>query len=555
MLKNTFILLFILILVLLFTIVIFANEGYNKDLPFFLTADGNIGFDVKEKYLYAENNARFEYQGLVIEAEKVAVYAGEERLLAEGDEVILYFDEHKIEGSFLDFNYSKKEGHLADASTDLDEIFFRGERISLHGDRDYNYSIDRASITACKLPDPHYSFQAAQVKVYPGEKIVANNIWLRFGGYKVLFLPVYSARYNQDAGEYDNITPIPEISYNLLDGINVNIAYPYQITDKFTGELETEINQKGDKFVNLANRYRLTPELNIISNYLYSMDYNDKSVSNTSEISTGFQYQNNSLRIAANYVFDLNTKKSMIDLNANYTYNKLKFNYFNRFIDNETNKENYSISYSGKYPIELIYIDGYSLDYLPYLKVKDIESDLWGFDINTTAGIGRVASNSRTADKADIDLTLSRSLLKEDQYNLDFTFKTASNIYFTDGQNRNSRRYNHYVAELSGNYRQQIRDNLSLQYNLGYDYSWDEGDAYLSNDRKNTGQNIRPGLKLRYEQPEEHSAWVLRMNGNYKANKQEFNKMSLRLKRELDCLSYYFDLDIIDNSFSVGMNF
>lgn len=555
MLKKS-LLMFTLLSLLFSSNIILANEGYN-DLPFIITADGHIGFDVEEEYLYAENNARFEYQDIVVKAEKIAVYASEERLIAEGDQISLYIDEQKIEGSYLDFNYNEGSGYLADASTDLDEVFYKGEKINLYSDRDNNYSVDKATITSCVLQDPHYSFQAGEVKIYPGEKIVARNIWLRLGGYRILYLPVYSARYNQDNNEYDSIVPIPEISYNTSEGIYMSINYPYQISDNFTGEIDAKINQKGNKSVEVNNRYRLIPELDITNSYIYNEEYDDDDkdeVEKTSELSTGIEYQKNHFKLASLYVYDFFSRQNMLDLNASYNARKVDIGLFNRFIDDKLKKQNYNINYKGKYPIELLYRKGYSLDYFPYLRVNNIKTGLLGFDINSTLGIGRVSHAEETVNKADINLNIRRSLIRNENYNLDFHFKKNSNLYLEDEQFSLHDYYNYFYTEIRGSYQHQIAKNVSLKYNLAYEYSWDEGNANL-NDLKDTGENIKPGISLKYDKPEDYSAWLIEIDGNYTIDNQELDELSLRVKRELDCFSYYFDLDVLEKSIGVGMNF
>ncbi|MEJ6950144.1 hypothetical protein [Natronospora cellulosivora (SeqCode)] len=546
MLKS---LLMILMIVFMASFSIIASENTVE----MLTADTHISYDFTEGYFRSHGNARFEYDDLLIEADTITVFYKENRIVADGDEITIYFYDQFIEGTFLDFNYSTMSGFIADASTDIDSIKFRGKKIKLYSDEEYDYSIEDANITPCSLPNPHYSFDVGEIKIYPEDKIVARNLWLRVGPYRVLYLPNYTARFNPYTREYDRITPIPRVGYNSSDGFIINLAYPYQITENFSGEVNAEINQHGDKGIELKNNYILNSNLIILNEYIYETITEEDVKDISSEISFGFQYKNQGFEISPVFIYDFYSDDMNLDINSSYDYKNISLKYYNRYINKELARQAYIMNYAGRFPLELVYRKGYSIDYKPYLKITNLAPKTWESIENSSLGIGRVSQSKQTANKFDFDISLNHNFLSAEDYDIDIMSGLNSNIYFKDFNIHDY--YNYYFLGFKGKYRQQITNNIMARYSLAYDYTWDDGKAYLEHDLRETGQSISPAITLRYDIPENQSAWVFKAQGQYQFEENEFEKMGFRLTRELDCFSYYLEVDLLDFSFGIDFSF
>ena len=79
-------------------------------------------------------------------------------------------------------------------------------------------------------------------------------------------------------------------------------------------------------------------------------------------------------------------------------------------------RETYSIDYRGRYPLQLMYRTGYSVDYLPYLKIDGLNYRAAGINIKSSFGIGKIANKEVSSECLRLDMNLSKSLISRDNF-------------------------------------------------------------------------------------------------------------------------------------------
>lgn len=84
------------------------------------------------------------------------------------------------QGKRMKYNFKTGQGSLAAADTELEGAFYHGAKIKKVS-KD-TYFIQDGVYTTCDAEEPHYHFSSPRMKMTPGQELVAEWIWLNFGG-------------------------------------------------------------------------------------------------------------------------------------------------------------------------------------------------------------------------------------------------------------------------------------------------------------------------------------------------------------------------------------
>lgn len=518
--------------------------------PFILSADNEILLDNYEKLLIASGNASFEMEDILVKADQITVFSNENFILAEGTGLTIKIGEQLFEGSRLEFNYQNMTGSLEDMHSRINELSINGSRISLV--KTGNYEIEKVQLTPCKFEEPHYSITAKKVIVYPGDRITARGVWLNFAGHKVFYLPSYTLKYHSETASFENTSFVNELGYR--DGIYLTMVYPYEFSGDFSGEIRGEINQYGDKNIVMENILKLKPDLFLLNSYLYQyIIEDDGTLSRKNEMKAGLNFKRQGIDIYTGIKKDFLSESIFYELNGKYRLGKFTFNYFNEFKDNELNRENYNIRYNSRYPLELVYRKGYSIDYLPFLKITGPYYNERDINLRSFFGIGKSANKDIVSNKTELELALNKKIIETAKFKLELDGNLKANYYQPpDGDNQ---MYYHYGIGLNSTYHDKFTENIHYKLQAGYNQRQDGGMAYLPEDRIESTETIRAGIGLSFYKQEELSAWHLKLDTAYDLEIQSLEELNLILNRELDCYEYYINLSLLDKKLEFGMHF
>lgn len=523
-----------------------------KAYPYIISADGEIIYDHQEGILTATENARFIIDDLEINADRLMIFYREELILAEGKDLLFRVGEDLFRGKELEYNYKEGTGVIRGPATRLKDLSIAGKEIRLLETE--NYLLQEVELSPCILPEPHYSIKAREIIVYPGEKIQARNIWFYFAGKRFFYLPAYTMNYDAEKDKYDSVFPITDLGYSSKGGFFIQAAYPYEIGENFKGEIKGELNQEGGKYLEMDNFYSISPALGIRNQYIYedSFDTAGKPVENN-HIGAALLYNNSGLSFSTGIKKDYIKDEIIGELDGRYRRGRFTYGYYNEFKEEGLSKEAYSIDYRSRYPMQLIYRNGYSIDYLPYFQISSPNYHLAGININSSLGIGKVAHKGISSDRLRLDLNLARPLIRTEKLNIRADVGIQGNYYQADNNIRAN--YSYYKIAVNSSYQDKLTENLAYSAELNYEYSMDQGQAYIAADKLKTGESLRPSLGISFLQPEIYSAWHLNLNGRYELREKALEKLELKITREHDCFDYFISLDLIDRGIGVGINF
>jgi LPS-assembly protein len=131
-----------------------------------------------------------------LQADKLTVYEGTNKVIAEGNVVFDQGDQQRITGSRAEWNYKSKTGSFID-STGYTNQTQDGTRVYFTADRVDRVSLDtiiatNVQITACDEDVPKWSFHAAKVKIKTGDRVRLYSPNLRVKKIPIFYLPYAS---------------------------------------------------------------------------------------------------------------------------------------------------------------------------------------------------------------------------------------------------------------------------------------------------------------------------------------------------------------------------
>ena len=578
----------ILTFVMSYSINIIAQDSVTR--YYTLDAD-NISYH--DNIVSASGNVIFKTEGLTVKTDKISIEINKNKLTTLSNKFLLTTDKRELRGERLIYNYEKRTGKFYNAETKIDEFNFEGEEIELVEEKDYEIFLSESSFTKCILDDPHYKITAERIKVFPNNKIVADNILFWWGNAKLFYLPSYVMEYeiDEETGEetVSSGSPVPRIGYNSKDGIVFELDYPYEITDNSTGKAYMNVVQRGSQLYTLEHTHRFNEKTVWNGNYSHDKDveeldsggeditlekdfnsrlsydynsnltfFNDYNYNSerenkndpdlNKEISGGFNYNKNALTLISTIGYDyiLKSRSESIDITYQLPYSHT-FKSKHDFREEKLEKESYNIYSSGKaIDYSLKYRKGYDIDYLPYLDLDFNEK----YNIKTDIGFGIVKEGETNLKKARLDLGYNNRF--EIHKNLYFKIneKYIHHIYQKEHEEKISN-YKGLLSTLTLGTNFDINNRLDLGASLGWSKNITKGDYLISDDEINEKNNLNYNInsKIKTQQPQSHL--YLGNSGQYDLKDQEWEELKINLTRKLDCHSFSFSYEIIENAFTI----
>lgn len=255
---------FIFIGLILFSLPITA-----EDQPYIIDAD-TITYDYNLQELTASGNVFFRVPGLEVLADDIVVYIVENEVRATGD-IKLQTEEENLTGEELYYNYNTGAGEILAAESEIDDLNFSGGRIAIVSEMEHAIEIEEAILTPCIKPDPHYRLEAATIKIYPGERAVAEDVSFYWGDTRIFTIDNYVLKYEKDeaTGEERLSRPVPayELGYDSVEGLYLELEYNYELFDRTSGGFYFTNTQRGRQHLRATNSFSLADNLKLDTRY------------------------------------------------------------------------------------------------------------------------------------------------------------------------------------------------------------------------------------------------------------------------------------------------
>ena len=215
------------------------NPGVQPKEYYDLTGE-NISYDYDTGIIRAEGNVQIDRGEILVKADSIEfnVYSGD--ILAQGSPVKLITPDEHIEGDSLRYNLFEGEGELAGARSNIEDINVKGDTIRTVVDKEHSIEVEKATLTPCNLPQPHYRLEVERILFYPGDRLVGKDATFFWGETSLFTLPRYVVNFERDEETEEIKTATPpsllyEFGYDRKDGVFVELEYPYERENLING--------------------------------------------------------------------------------------------------------------------------------------------------------------------------------------------------------------------------------------------------------------------------------------------------------------------------------
>jgi LPS-assembly protein len=306
------------------------------ETPIVVNGD-SVDYQAEEKLITAEGNVKVSYKDVIAFADKaevnidtsVAYLVGNVRIEHEGG--ILY-------GENIVYDFEKK-------TAEIKEIFFEDEPFYVSAEKAQRvsgerYELDQACFTTCgPLDQPRkffdYKIKAKTVELYPGDKIVAKNVFFQVGDVPVLYLPYYM---QPAKDKLPRVTIIPGSDSDL--GFFVLSAWRYYFDESFRGRLHVDYYNKKGLGYGITHKYDTQSLGEGIAKLYYISDRDGLSFDNSDPVEVGSDRYKVQLRHNWQMRPSLKTKLELHKFSDNYFMK----DYFNREYERDKQPDSYLLT-------------------------------------------------------------------------------------------------------------------------------------------------------------------------------------------------------------------
>ncbi|MCX5678005.1 MAG: hypothetical protein NTY76_02735 [Candidatus Omnitrophica bacterium] len=268
--------------------ILFAKSSYAEGLPTkepIVVNGDHVEYLQNEKKVVGNGNISITYKDIVLTCDKVAVNLETHDAEAEGNVNITQKGAYFI-GDKIDYNFEKRSAVIDYGYVNARPFYGRAENLTKEAGKD-EFGLNNGSITTCDLDRPHYRIKAERIKIYLGDKVVANNVVFLIGDTPVFCLPYYVQPLDEHTRK-SHITVIPGRSKDW--GYYALTAYRYYLDDKFRGDVLLDYRSK----LGLAagvNHYMDTDVGKGAFKAYYTQENNNLAFEKTGEVDTRYRYQ------------------------------------------------------------------------------------------------------------------------------------------------------------------------------------------------------------------------------------------------------------------------
>ena len=294
---------------------IFIPESENSKIDSVVVYKSNeIDYliDTQESFLY--KSGEIKYQNMILDANYIHVDWNKNTLRAikklDKLPTVITSDGEPMKGDSLTYNLLDKHGTIYKGKTKVDNAYYHGDQI--YKDDPNLYHVISSEYTSCDLDHPHYSFYSNNMKMIPGDIIIARPLILKILDFPIIGIPF--AILPNKGGDRHSGWIMPSFGFDNTNGSTMNgLGYYWAPNDYLDSKMIINFSDRiGFWFRNTINyklRYKLDGKIDI---KLVRKLNNTKYIESIITDSTTQQYE---IAIKHNQTIDPSQK-----LNINYNY-------------------------------------------------------------------------------------------------------------------------------------------------------------------------------------------------------------------------------------------
>lgn len=247
-------------------------SAYDVDTVIYANATDSLIYFIKEKKMAIYGQGELRYKETELKAANIMVDFSTSNIDAEGipsdtlegqytGTPVLKEGIELYESTRMKYNFKTQRGFMAAATTESDGGFYTGTKIKKI-DKD-TYFIEDGIYTTCDESCPHYHFYSPHMKVIHKEQLIAEWIWLHFGG--VPFpIPLPFAVFPIESGRRSGILPPAFGEDGTYGRYFSRFGYFWAISDYMDWAATGDYYTRGS--YNLSSRFRYAKRYNFTGN-------------------------------------------------------------------------------------------------------------------------------------------------------------------------------------------------------------------------------------------------------------------------------------------------
>lgn len=226
---------------------VLAQSG-EKEKPLTCDAD-KMDYDRENRILRGIGNVKVVYKDVVLYADKITIEMDTKDAFAEGN-VRVHQEGKVLEAEKMHYNFETRKGDIEETSGFVYPWYWEGDEVIRHSP-DF-YEARNCTITTCEYENPHWRVKAKKVRIYPGDRLVANHVVMYAGNVPIFYLPVY---YQSLKDERSRWTIIPGHSDKW--GTYLLTGYDWLLTEYVDSTLRIDYRRKRGFGAGLDVNYRI----------------------------------------------------------------------------------------------------------------------------------------------------------------------------------------------------------------------------------------------------------------------------------------------------------
>jgi len=272
-------------------------------------AGNEVIFEMSERTMEILGEGTLEFGAMKLTAQHIKLDTDKRELYAEGEPLVEEAD--SIVGERMGYNFKYKTAAVETGITSMDEYYYKGDTIRRFPDQ--TMKICGGRMTSCDLQEPHYHFWSQNMKMKPGDKVVAAPVVLRVGHVPVFALPFYykSLKSGRQSGI---LFPSFDFGWSSRDGRYIrDFGYYWATNDYMDFLVEGDYNENRDFGFRVQNRY--------VKRYSFNggVDYSQKQGlgSGTTTNEWQFRWNHNQPTLFDDYQFRADVRLASTTLSSN----------------------------------------------------------------------------------------------------------------------------------------------------------------------------------------------------------------------------------------------
>ncbi|MEN8005976.1 MAG: putative LPS assembly protein LptD [Candidatus Krumholzibacteriota bacterium] len=212
---------------------------------------GEVAFEMLDRTMEIQDEGSLQFGSMKLTADHIKMDTDERELYAEGEPLVE--DADSIVGERMGYNFKHKTAAVETGVTTMDNYYYKGDSIRRFPDQ--TMKICGGRMTSCDLEGPHYHFWSDNMKMKPGDKVVAAPVVLRIGHVPVFALPFYykSLKSGRQSGI---LFPSFDFGWSSREGRYIrDFGYYWATNDYMDFLVEGDYNERQDFGFRIQNRY------------------------------------------------------------------------------------------------------------------------------------------------------------------------------------------------------------------------------------------------------------------------------------------------------------